>query len=305
MKKLLYAAFALIAIGLLYGDSASALKVDPALISVALNPGETKELKVKLLNNSDTPIALKAKMYSAVAGSNEQGFATFTPAQPGDTLANWLTFASTEPIALSANEEKATTFLLTLPADAAPGGHYASVGWGIITDPTAEAGPTISGEIMTNIALDVPGEVFEQGSIASFLTVDSQTKYERLPIGFSIKIQNNGNRHFKPTGNVVIKDMLGRTAALLPVNNGIGGGNVLPNSTREYKVDWKDGFALGKYTATADLILGSAGNASANYSFWVLPTALLIIWGVIALAFLLIIAFLIKLGVSKAKKPVA
>ncbi len=307
MKKILFTVVALFALGLFALDSASAFTVDPSLVSANLNPGESKNLKVTLSNNSESPIAVQPKLYAAQAGNNETGFPSFTPAAEGDTLANWIKFINNETrIVLNANESRDVVFTISAPADAAPGGHYASIGWGVITDPTAEAGATISGEIMTNIALDVPGEVFENGAIASFSTVDSKTKYEKLPIEFSIRVQNSGNRHFKPTGAIVIKNMFGATAATLPVNDAIvGGGNVLPNSTRQFKAEWTEGFALGKYTASANIILGSAGQASAVYSFWILPTGLLIMWGVIALVLIIILGFLIKIGIGAAKKPVA
>ncbi|MBI4600175.1 DUF916 domain-containing protein [Candidatus Uhrbacteria bacterium] len=304
MKKMFFAAVTLFAVGLFAMDAVLAFTVDPSLISTVLNPGEAKNLKVTLSNNSETPLAIQPKIYSATAGNNETGFPTYVPAQEGDTLANWITFINTETrVMLNANESKDVAFTISAPADAAPGGHYAAIGWGVITDPTADAGATVSGEIMTNVALDVPGVVFEKGAIASFSTKDNRTTYDRLPIDFSVRVSNEGNRHFKPTGTIIIKDMLGRTAASLPVNEAIvGGGNVLPNSTREFKTVWKEGFALGTYTATANLVLGSAGTASASYSFWVLPTALLVIWGLIALV---IIAFIVLFVLIARKKKTA
>lgn len=301
MKKILFIVAAFFVLSIYTAENANALKVDPTLLSVTMSPGESRVLSVILTNDPKAPVALLPKMFSASAGTQETGFPSYAPAQSDDTLANWVKFSSAEPVSLKENEAKKVDITLTLPADAAPGGHYAAIGWGVLSDPAEKGTVSIMGEIMTNIALDVPGAVFEKGEITSFSTKDKLAKYDRLPIDFSIRVSNSGNRHFKPTGNVVIKDMFGRVAASLPVNDGIGGGNVLPKSTREFSVSWKEGLAFGKYTATAGLVLGGAGEASASYSFWVLPTLLLGIWIVMALIILAIIVMIV-LKLARPKK---
>ncbi len=302
MKKTFFVIAALLSLGLFGAHHAYALKVDPALVSVSLSPGESKVLSVTLTNDAKASVAIQPKMFAATAGNNEAGFPAYTPANQEDTLANWITINGTAQTTLQADEAKKVDITLSLPQDAAPGGHYAAIGWGVLSaDPSADGAVSVQGQIMTNIALDVPGEVFEKGGIASLSTKDKLTKYDRLPIDFSVRVINEGNRHFKPTGNVVIRDMFGRVAATLPVNDGIGGGNVLPQSTREFKASWKEGFALGKYTATADLLLGGAGSASEAYTFWVLPIMLLAIWGIAALI-IIVILVMIVLKVVRSKK---
>jgi len=308
MKKLFFLIVAFFAFGLFAADHAYALKVDPTLISVTLNPGESKNAIVKLTNESATPVDVQQKMYSATAGDNEKGFPLYAPVKEDDTLARWVTFANPEKISLGSNETKDVDVTISLPANAAPGGHYAAIGWNEYaktpTKITAENGATVLSQVMTNIALDVPGVVFEKGTISSFSTLDKGKKYERLPIDFSVRVANSGNRHFKPSGNVVIKNMIGSTVAVLPVNEGIGGGNVLPQSTREFKVTWKEGFAFGRYTATANLSLGTAGAATESYSFWVLPTLLLVIWGVGMLILIAIIVMAVMIMRGKKKQSV-
>ena len=63
------------------------------------------------------------------------------------------------------------------------------------------------------------------------------------------------------------------------------------------------GFAFGKYNAHLSLNMGKAGSAQADYSFWVLPAGLLVLWLVIALVIILILALLIKnimMGMAKS-----
>ncbi len=302
MKKLFFIIATFFAFGMFGAGNAYALKVDPAMVSVSLNPGESRTVSVTLMNDEKTPVTIQPRMFAATAGSNEKGFPAYTPATREDTLAQWITIGDSRDIIVKADEEKKVDLMISLPQDAAPGGHYAAIGWGVLSDSVTGGQVSIRGQIMTNIALDIPGAVFEKGDIENFSTKDKRTTYDRLPIDFSIRISNAGNRHFKPTGNVLIADMFGRAVATLPVNDGIGGGNVLPQSTREFTVTWKEGFAFGKYSATANLALGTAGSVSTTSGLWVLPATLLALWGFGALIIIVMIVLAVRSMMKKKKK---
>ncbi|MDO8490093.1 MAG: hypothetical protein Q7S47_01600 [bacterium] len=297
MKKYLVSGVAAASAALLWGVmAASALTIQPVLIDdIHANPGDIVTRAVKLTNDSNVSVKLKEVVYDVVANENETGFPKVITKSDDSTLANWINAGVTSEITLQPRETVSVPIYVSIPKDAEPGGHYALVSWGAAeVEKPAGIGAGVSGEIALNLAIDVKGAVVEKGDLLSFATSDGKSKYDKLPVSFSVRVNNGGNRHFKPSGNVVITNMFGKAVATLPIVTGNSGGNVLPKSSRAYDVQWADGFAFGKYTATAAVSFGRAGSGTQSLEFWVLPAGLMILWLVIALVVLLILALLIK-----------
>ena len=118
-------------------------------------------------------------------------------------------------------------------------------------------------------------------------------------VALSTRISNLGNIHFKPLGNIIVKDMFGREIDNITFND--QGGNVLPNSTRKFATNYQSGkFLLGYYKAGLKLAYGQNGESlAATTSFWVVPLWFM----VLVLALILLIIGLIVWLVLKNKKP--
>jgi len=133
-----------------------------------------------------------------------------------------------------------------------------------------------------------------------------KSTYEFLPASFTIRVKNTGNIHVVPSGTIFVKRG-NATVATLSINPGQG--NILPNSTRTFTVEWNDGFPLyvpkldasgqpisnpdsttaktlkwdlseanklriGKYNAQAVLVYDDGTRdvpLEANIGFWVVP----------------------------------
>ena len=283
------------AFSLLAGASAHALRLQPALIELSLKPGESSVQSIRLLNDSQNTLNLGTMLYDADAGNNEKGFPAFSPNKTDSTLSNWIKLnGGIDTFQLAPNESKMVSFSISVPTDAPFGGHYAGLGFTTPSQIPEAGGASLSGGIITNIALDVEGAVLEKGDIVSFSTAGSKASYDKLPISFVTRINNGGNRHFKPQGSIQVKNMFGTVVATLPLNVTNGGGNVLPRSTREFNNTWEGEFAFGKYTAALTADLGGAGIKTANFELWVMPAGLLILWLIIALIIIVILVLLIK-----------
>lgn len=298
MNKYFIASVAAAAASLLLGlSAASALTVQPVLIeNISVSPGEGVTRTVKLTNDSDTAVTLSSDVYDVVPNEDETGFPKVVQKSDESTLANWINSGATQKVTLKARETASVPVYITVPAGAEPGGHYALIAWSLDGDAPKEGtvGAGVSGQTGVNLAINVKGDVLEKGELVSFATADGKGKYDKLPIEFKLRVNNQGNRHFKPAGTVVVTNMFGKTVATLPVISGSTGGNVLPKSTRAYTVKWDDGFAFGKYTATAGVMFGKAGSGAAAVDFWILPMGLLVLWLVIAAVVVLILALLVK-----------
>jgi len=296
MKKMYIVALAVLLGVLFWAGNAHALKVQPVTIDeITLSPGESVTKTIKLTNDGIDPITVAPKMYTADASTKEDGSATYVPATSESTLPNWIIFKDGGETTLQPGETKSVPMFISLPQDAPPGTHLAMVGWGTTTgsQPTT-SGASVVGLTGINVAIDVRGETVEKGEVTYFGTEGGLTKFDKLPITFLARFNNGGNRHFKPQGDVKIKNMFGSIVTVLPFNNLPGVGNVLPRSNREFKVVWDSGFAFGKYTALFDVTMGGAGSVSKSFTFWVLPTGLLVLWLIIALVIVVILVLLIK-----------
>jgi len=103
------------------------------------------------------------------------------------------------------------------------------------------------------------------------------------------RIENDGNVHLQPVGEIIIRNMWGAERGRIPVNLNTSFGNVLPNTVREYRFGWQKDpslFDIGYYTATLSLAYGTEARQflRAETGFWVIPLRpLAIAIGIIAL----------------------
>lgn len=303
-KKVVLSVTAFVMSVLFGATSASALTVQPTVIDdVSVSPGETIVRSVKLTNEQSFPVKLKATVYDAEPSDSETGFPKIVDRKGESALASWINKGVNTAVSLEPGESKSVDVYFAVPSEAEPGGHYAVITWGL--DEVAQqegVGAGVAGQAGVNLAIDVKGDVVEKGDLISFSTADSNSRYDKLPIEFVLRVNNSGNRHFKPTGTITVSNMFGKAVAVLNVNETASGGNVLPNSTRGYSVKWDGGFAFGKYTAKADVSFGKAGAGTAEYEVWVLPAGLLMVWLVGAVVVVLILVLLVKNLMMSPKK---
>ncbi len=292
MKKILMLSAVVLFVVLSSAQQADALKITPTIKEFSARPGDAVSGVVQLFNDSNERVSYSFDAVDASASTNESGFAEYSKRSDTSTLSNWITIRESKVI-LNPNETKGVQYFVAIPGDAPPGGHYAGIKISSV-EPGITSGAGLSSGMIANIALDVEGQVLEKGDVVSFETVDGKKNYDKLPISFTTRINNGGNRHFKPQGSIQLKNMFGSVVAELPLNAGNGGGNVLPRSTREFKNDWVGEFAFGKYTAILTADLGGAGVKTANLELWVMPAGLLVLWLIIALIIIGILVLLIK-----------
>ncbi len=293
IKNVIINLFALFLLFSLWLPQADALKITPTIKEFSGRPGDAVSGVVQLENDTNEKLLFGVEVVDASPSQDESGFATYSAKNDTSTLANWITVRGDNKVEILPGESKGIQYVIAIPQDAPPGGHFAAIKVASFA-PGVESGAGISSAMATNIALDVEGSVLEKGDIVSFATADGKTNYDKLPIGFVTRINNGGNRHFKPQGSIEIKNMFGGVVASLPLNQTNGGGNVLPRSTREFKNEWLGEFAFGKYTAILTVNLGGAGQKTATLELWVMPAGLLVLWLIIALIIIIILILLIK-----------
>lgn len=311
MKKIFIIAFFIIfSLGLSIITVANALTISPPVMEIDANPGEIIKKQIKIF----VEVEAEGIYYPSVANfiargeEGESGFLEQEKAEEakGYSLANWIEIDKT-PIGLKKNERAEISFIIKVPKDAEPGGHYGVIF--LSTQPPAlekeQVAIGVTGKLGSLILVRVAGEIKEQGNLLEFNTADKKNSYNRLPIEFITRFENTGNVHLKPQGEIKISNIFGKTIAKVSVNE--KGGNVLPESIRKFKSIWekkdtvfekgkgffaelkkeKDNFAFGKYKAEL-ILVGFDGGIK---SFWIFP------WRIVLVSLIVLIVLIIVLGV--------
>jgi hypothetical protein len=286
---------ALIVLG--WAFSASAMTLTPVRYEIQGNPGDTLTKEMTIINDGSTAV----RYYSSFANfeaQGETGSASFVT--PKDDIGTWM--MTDESITLAPGEQKTVAFVVKIPKDAEPGGHFGVIFWG--TAPENNSGDkqvSVTAKTGLLVLLTVNGAVKEGGGLLGFSTLNNQFWYNSLPVSFTYRFQNTGGDRVKPIGLIKIRDTVFLPAQKLnanPVN-----GNILPNSTRKFTVDWVKyvppteapivtgvvknffhravyqwkNFAVGLYSANLNLTYGLLGqNVKKTVFFFVFPWQLLI-----------------------------
>lgn len=297
------------------------LEISPLPILLSTTPGKstTTDLRVRNVGSSTEKLKVTLRKFK----SDNNGNVEIVDRQSGDDYFDWVNFDKTTFDAPT-NEWQTIHMTINPPKDAAFGYYYA-VQYSRTQEATAEPGTAaLQGAVVTFVLLDVqaPGAKREV-KVADFST--AKTFYEFLPVDFNVKIQNTGNIHLAPRGNIFITQG-GKDVTTLDVNTTQG--NVLPSSSRTFLSSWSDGFPVyveqsgttgkdgkpvrklkwdfskahnlrfGKYTAKLLLVYDDGKRdvpIESTLNFWVIP------WRLIGGLLLVIILVLIGLHSTVAR----
>lgn len=284
---------------LLVPMGADALTLQPTFQELTLTPGVTTTTAVELENETQEAIELTSEVVIFTA-KDETGEPEFDFDAPATGIVQW-TSAEQGPFTLAAGAKDTVIITIDTPSNADPGGHYVAVFFNQVLEADEPGQVNIESKLGTLFLATVTGSYTEQGSIVEFSTVGGATSYTKGPVDFTLRYQNTGDVHLKPTGTVTVKSMFGSDVATMTVNS--EGGATLPGGIRKYDVaSWADiGNGFGKYTVTVNLTAGAASN-SATISFWVFSTMGTVIAVVIAIVVIVLIVVLLRATTKKTSE---
>lgn len=262
----------------LFAQGSVTLSVSPTLFEMTANPSQEWSSSVRIINANSFPITV----YSDVVNfkpTGEGGQGVMVPVledeTQGATLAEWIAVEGGE-FEIPAEQTVSIPFSITVPDDAAPGGHFAAILIGTKAFEENEGAALVeTSQVVTSLVfLSVAGDVLESGQIREFTT--SKTITESPDIDFSVRFENTGNVHLQPQGNITITNMWGKERGVVPINMNSQFGNVLPESVRKYNFSWSGDWSfadIGRYKAVVALAYGSESRqfTDAVTTFWVLP----------------------------------
>lgn len=269
MKKILATLAVCIAILPFVPQSfAAGITISPPKFELDATPGQVIRSVVKITNTDTDTLILTPSVQDFVA-SGETGQPKFVDAKDSDpaiSLSNWVNVNQGKTVTAPPRRAVEVPFVVTVPQDAEPGGHYGAV---FFAPPAGSGQVGVTQRIGALILIRVKGDVTESGALDIFGAYDkdlegeklhdvgSNTFYSSLPVNFTARYQNTGNIHLKPTGKIEISNFgiklneIGVQSILndggveiskeivnfLPVNNERG--NTLAKSFRSYHTTWE------------------------------------------------------------------
>jgi len=290
MKKIFFRVLFVLSLAglfLILAPESQAVTVGPAKMEYSVAPGDVIETTLFLMNETGEDAAFYPSFEKFI---EEDGKKTFLKDE--SDLASWI---ETEvPVFLKAGEKKNVPFTIKVPEKAEPGGHFAVIWWST-APPTGGKQVSIVTRAGILVMLRVSGDIREEGRLSHFSTAGSKRIFWSFPVGFSITFKNDGNVHLKPTGDITVKNILGRTKAVVKVNEYLL--QILPGSKRSFDPKWETAkFAFGPYKAEISLTYGES-QKQVSQSFWFVLIPLKILLLVIfALALVL---FVLPQGIKK------
>ena len=266
---------------------ADAITVGPGKLELSANPSDILGGEISLFNETDKAGTFYVSFEKFI---EKDGQRVFLPDEES-LIAEWIEIP--ESIFLNAGERKKVPFTLRVPENAPPGGHFSVAWWSTVPPEGGTGGVGIAVRAGILMFLRVSGEVTEEVDI---LYSPNQSIIGSLPLSFEVTFKNLGNVHLKPLGNIVIRDLFGRTKGIVPINPQRF--NVLPESQRTFIVKWQEeGIFFGPYRATLELNYGLDDSREFKKTIlvWVLPWFLVLL---IILALIVVILVIIK-GIPK------
>jgi len=254
------------------------LTVTPPLIKINISPGEVWSSSVKIVNNNPRDLQVFASVMDFKSG--QEGGIVFI--RDKDSLAGekfllsqWIEISS-DPILIPAYQSRQVPFRINVPLDAEPGGKYATilVGTGPATEDIPGTGIRISTLVSSLILANVRGEVIEAARIREFST--EKTFYQEPEVRFTLRMENTGNVHIQPQGEIRIFNFWGKERGMISINHKTEYGNVLPQSVRKWNFTWQGEESLleaGRYKAVLTLFYGNEAKQTVTRTvyFWVVP----------------------------------
>ena len=246
------------------------LVISPPISEKTIEAGKSDTGKFKITNPTtvDLKINITTQDFKAQGESGAQQFVS-----PEDntsySLAKWITVANS--FVLKSGEEKEIPYTINVPAAAEPGGHYGVIFFTPTIDKTVEgSGALVIPQIGGLVLVNVPGTITYDAKIAEFNTAKKLYLNTTNIVDLFTRVENLGNTHFKPTGEIDIYNAFGKKIETLKLNE--TNGNVLPDSVRKFENAWTKKYGFGWYSAKVNLTYGpNNNNLSSSLIFWIIP----------------------------------
>ena len=248
------------------------LVVSPPRYDQTVDAGQTIQKTIKVTNSSeDAALTLSATIKDFIVTDDAGTPVPVEQSVSGRYLASpWFTLDQDE-LTLLPKETRTITALITVPADALPGGHYAGVFFESVSNQDASGTASLlTSKVGSLFGITVSGDLAYDALITKFSAKNLINEYG--PIEFTALVENQSDTHIRPVSSIIIHDMLGRELDSVPLDEL----NIFPYTSRTLEGIWDTTWGLGRYTATLELSYGPGLVADRTIYFWMLPYRIII-----------------------------
>lgn len=311
----------LVVLGLTMGISAqesspsqvgNGFRISPLRNEEVIEKGQTKEVILEVTNPTASNINAKVIINDFEANNvNGEPKIFYDPdtSAPGNSFKSITTTPAS--VSIAAGQSVKVPVTITIKDTNSSGGYYGAVRF----EPEAlpgDANVSIGASVGSLFLVTVPGDITESLEIVQLTAAKGTTPENTSNGSFFIgngsdmkvvtSLKNTGSIHVKPFGRIQVADSKGNIVEQYEFNNTDPRSNVLPNSTRTFTDNLNYNKFFGKYTITANLGYGSAGNLiTAKSSFWVIPVWLVVV-AVATLILIVVGAFLLYRKLRQNRK---
>lgn len=253
------------------------ITVSPVLVELNAEPGKKYTIDISVTNVTAGDLILSSEANDFTA-KDDTGTPDILLDEDNGTYSMRKWIEKPERVRLKSKETKVVKAFVNVPANAEPGGHYGVVRFSGIAPELDGTGVALSASVGTLILTRVAGDIKESAKIENFYFEQSGNEswwFEQTPVQAVERITNNGSVHVKPSGTLELKDVFGRSAAKLPVNQ--EGRNILPGSTRRFDQTLETTWLFGPYKARLELAYGTQGQVlQSETTVWFIPWRLIL-----------------------------
>ncbi len=239
-------------------DSPVSIRIAPLSYDLQVNGGDEKIGQIYIENLSDNNLQVAAE-YSDffIDDSGKYIFSDDRAIENPDlkrySMKSWLS-VSNENFSLEKKSSRVVGYKLSVPADAALGGHYGAIFFRTVcASPedknvvsTDKSSLCVSGRVGTLFLVSVGGSPDKRGEIEK-INLPKFSPEDQTNLGVVIK--NVGNTHFKPTGAIAVENIFGQIVS----NIEIGDKTLLPTTSHLYSSEIKRQDFIGFYSLDGEI----------------------------------------------------
>lgn len=211
--------------------------VSPVFFDLSTNPGTTVNEKIRVRNNTSSPLPIKIEVKKLTG--DDQGNLTIKDTAD-DNYLSWIKFQD-NTITAAPLEWTDIPFSINVPSSAAYGYYYAINLTQNNGDKTKSNGANITGAAAVPILLNVRKEGAKAEIKVDKFSANSFIN-EYLPVDFTTIVENTGNVHVAPKGNIFITSGKDKNIATLDVNPNQS--NIIPTTKKTFENSWTGGFLV-------------------------------------------------------------
>ncbi|HET7827740.1 MAG TPA: hypothetical protein VFK97_02645 [Candidatus Saccharimonadales bacterium] len=211
------------------------ITLTPTKVSPDIKPGSTYTDTVQVLNQGKSNY--KFIVYAApyhVSGEDYTPEFTRLPSAPN--IANWFSFSSSGGD-ISAGQSQTIKYSITVPPNTQPGGYNAAI-FAETRFPGSSNGLTLNARVGELVYIEVAGPVVKKGELLSW-----QSRFwQKPPLNATLRIQDDGGRHFAADITFQVRDVFGKPKYTLNTTK-----ELLPQTIRRIGLTWPGSPAIGLF----------------------------------------------------------